>query len=95
MTCGPISYLCCPFLSQVVQDTLNWFLEGLKSESVETKTLCLQALKNAVQPSSIGAILDLLEVEEDMTVIEVALEDLEKFDAQYFTTKVRELIGCQ
>ncbi len=71
-----------------MQDALTWFYDGLKSDSTETKILCLQALKNAVEPASIPAILDLLDTEQDMGVLEVGLEALDKFKPEYFTCKV-------
>ncbi|XP_072050274.1 microsomal triglyceride transfer protein large subunit-like [Amphiura filiformis] len=79
--------------TQSVQDALSWFYDGLKSESAETRILCLQALKNAVQPASIAAITGLLDAEEDMTVIEVGLEALEKFKPEYFTSQVNRVLN--
>ena len=69
---------------------MDWFYEGLKSDDVATRTMCLQALKNVVLPDIIDDVLGLLESEEDMSVVEVALEVLEKFEPEHFSRKVSQ-----
>ncbi|XP_022087397.1 microsomal triglyceride transfer protein large subunit-like [Acanthaster planci] len=79
--------------SKAVTDAIDWLLAGVTTEDRFQKILCLNALKNAVQPSSIEAILSVAENEPDMDVVEVALDALLKFDTEYFTPKVNNILN--
>ncbi|XP_071808575.1 microsomal triglyceride transfer protein large subunit-like [Asterias amurensis] len=78
---------------QVVIDAINWLLVGVTSEDRFQKILCLNALKNAVQPSSIDTLLTVAESDPDMDVVEVALDALLKFEPKYFTPKVNNALN--
>ena len=70
---------------------MDWLLAGVTAEDRFHKILCLNALKNAVQPSSIDTALSVAETDPDMDVVEVALDALLKFHPKYFTPKVKLL----
>lgn len=71
-----------------MQESLGVFTDILTSEEDSVRKLALQALRNAGQPSTIPAIVELIGREQDMDVIEVALDSLDVFDEKLFTRDV-------
>ena len=73
---------------------MDYYVTGLSSEDRERRLVSLYALKNAGQPSTLPNILVLAKDDEDMDLIEVAVDAMSQFDAQYFTEEVSLNWNC-
>ena len=68
---------------------MEYYVNGLSSEEREGRLVSLYALKNAAQPYTLPNILALAKDDEDMDLIEIAVDAMSQFDAELFTEEVR------
>lgn len=78
---------------QVVQDALAVFGDILTAEEESVRKLALYALRNAAQPSSLSAIVELARSEQNQDVIETAVDCMDVFDEELFTKDVKKLLN--
>lgn len=64
------------------------FTDILSAEEDSVRKLALYALRNAGQPSTLPAIVEMIGQEEDQDVIEVALDVIDVFEEELFTRDV-------
>lgn len=78
---------------QVVQDALGVFTDILSAEEDSVRKLALYALRNAGQPSTLPAIVEMIGQEEDLDVIEVALDIIDVFEEELFTRDIKRQLN--
>ncbi|XP_041485074.1 microsomal triglyceride transfer protein large subunit-like [Lytechinus variegatus] len=76
--------------SQIVKSVLDHFMRGLLADERETRLVSLYALKNVARPSAMPAILALAKDDEDMDLIEIAVDAMSQFDEQCFTPEINK-----
>ncbi|XP_071476011.1 microsomal triglyceride transfer protein large subunit-like [Diadema antillarum] len=74
--------------SELVQGILNHFVGGLDDENRDTRLISLYALKNVAHPPTLPRILTLAKEDEDMDLIEIAVDAMSQFDAACFDREI-------